>query len=161
MTVRERTLLVLLGSTLVAAAVVLGLGAYFDRLTALDGEFAALQKRAVQLVRQTPETSAPAEAFKIRFWPAGPLPEPLTFAASVQQMLSAAGLRVAESRVLPAQPANSWIEFQAEGDIEGWFRFLKDLRTHDPRTLFRSLSLVRHAGSQYTVVFEVGHVVLP
>jgi hypothetical protein len=146
---------------LVAAAAILGVGAYFDRLTALDGEFAVLQKRAVQLVRQTPETSAPAEAFKNRFWPPGPLPEPLTFATSVQQMLRAAGLGVTGSRVLPGQPTNTWVEFQVDGNIEEWFRFLKDLRTHDPRTVFRSLSLVRRAGTQYTIVFEVGHVVLP
>jgi hypothetical protein len=145
-----------------AAILVLGVGAYFDRLSSLDEEFSALQKRAVRLEQSAPtDTGTASEVFKARFWQSGPLPEPLVFASTVQETLSGAGLHVTESRVLPVLPGSSWVEFQADGDIEEWFRFLRDLRSRDPKTLFRSLSLVHRAGALYTIAFEVGHVVLP
>lgn len=162
MSPRERTLLFILMATLGLAAVIFGVGAYFDRLTMLDQEFVALQKRVLLQVSSSAvaPSDTESETLRARFFPAGPIPAPLLFASSVQDTLKNAGLTIAESRVLPADTSNSWVEFRVEGDIEAWFAFLRNLRGQDARTLFRSLSLIHRSGARYFITFEVGHVVL-
>jgi hypothetical protein len=138
-----------------------GFGAYLDRLAALDEEFAALQKRAVRLAQPTQVSETPDEMFKTRLLPAGPLPDSLAFATVVQEELRKTGMSISGSHVVVPTPTSSWVEFQAEGTMEAWFRFVKGLRTRDPKTLFRSLSAARKEGARYSLVFEVGHAILP
>jgi hypothetical protein len=155
-------MLLLLGATLAAAAVIFGVGAYLDRLSALDDQFVLLQKRALRQASATPaESDAGTESLKARFWADGPLPQALPFASVVQDVLKAAGLGIMQSRILPADAHSSWVEFQTEGGIEAWFSFLKNLRARDPKTLFHGVTLVHRSGTSYFITFEVGHVALP
>lgn len=164
MTPRERSLLILL--LVAASALALGIDLYLGRLTRLDAEFIDLQKRALSSTRSSLASrdagkASSWEGLKERFFAPGTLPEPLTLASRVQGDLKAVGIHVAESRVLESTKSAQWIQYRAEGDIESWFRFLRLLRDQDPRTLFRSLSLVKKEGFSYAIAFEVGHAVLP
>lgn len=166
MTPRERNLLRLLLVVLAAAALLFGLSAYFDGLSRLDAQFITLQKRALRLTQavvltKSSESAASFGDLKERFYAPGSLPDPLALAARVQAVAKTEGLGILESRVTENTPSAQWVQYHAEADIEAWFRFLQVLRREDPRTLFRTLSLVKKQGFSYAIVFEVGHVVLP
>ena len=166
MTPRERNLLIVFFIALGAAALVVGLGSYWEGLSVLDEQYLGLQKRALRVTQTELLTKAPQKTalplnLKDRFFAPGSLPSPLALAGSVQSALQSSGLAVLESRVLETSESSQWVQYMAQGDISSWFRFLQMLHQQDGRALFRSLSLVKKQELSYSITFEVGHVVLP
>lgn len=166
MTPRERTLLRLLGFATAAAGLLLGLSTYLDELSRLDTAFIALQKRALRITQtslraESSGSTSSLRTLRDRFYTPGTLPDPLSLAVRVQAVAKESDLGILESRVTENSPSSQWILYHAEGPIESWFRFMQLLRGEDPKTLFRTLSVVKKQGFSYALTFEVGHAVLP
>jgi hypothetical protein len=166
LTSRERNLLLIFLIVIAAAGLMLGLSSYFEGLSRLDNEFLALQKRSVRAAQAALRAGSSDGAsswsnLKDKFYAPGTLPDPLTLASRVEASLKTAGIHVLESRVIENSASAQWIQYHAEGNIDPWFDFLLLLRKEDPRSLFRSMSLVKKQGFSYAISFEVGHVVLP
>ena len=163
MTNRERNLLILFFVVLGAAGVVVGLGSYWEGLSKLDSEFVGFQKRALRVTQTAVLAKLPERTLDVkdRFFDPGTLPSPLSLASEAQAALKSAGLSILESRVEETTDSSQWVQYMTQGDISSWFRFLQTLRQQDPKTLFRTLSLVRKEAFTYSITFEVGHVVLP
>lgn len=164
MTNRERNLSILFFVVLGATGLVVGLGSYWEQLSKLDAEFVGLQKRALRVAQTAVLAKLPEKPsldVKDRFFEPGTLPNPLSLATEAQAALQSAGLAILESKVEETTEASQWVRYMTQGDISSWFRFLQMLREQDPKTLFRTLSLVRKEGYTYSITFEVGHVVLP
>ena len=164
MSTRERNLLVIFFLVLVSAGVVVGLSSYLQAIVRLDLEFVALQKHALRLTQTSLSTRDSGSVsswgnLKERFFAPGTLPDPLSLASRAQSAIKASGLTILESRVTENTGTAQWVQYHAEGQIESWFRFLELVRGQDPKTLFRSMSLVKKQGFLYAVAFEVGHVV--
>jgi hypothetical protein len=166
LTPRERSLLVIFVAALAASALCLGLDLYLERLTRLDTEFITLQKRALRDTQLALTSGGNASGvswgeLKDRFYAPGTLTDPLTLASQVQAAVKDSGLSIAESRVTESSSTAQWVQYRVEGSIESWFRFLKLIRSQDPKSLFRSMSLIKKEGSTYAIAFEVGHAVQP
>lgn len=164
MTPRERSLLMFFFVVLGAVGLVIGLGAYWEQLSNLDAEFIGLQKRALRVSQTALLAKLPEKTsldVKDRFFDPGKLPSPLSLATEAQTALQSAGLSILESKVKETTATSQWVQYMTQGDISSWFRFLQTLREQDPKTLFRTISLVRKESFLYSITFEVGHVVLP
>ena len=164
MTSRERNFLVIFLLVVASAGILIGLSSYLEAITRLDAEFISLQKHALRLTQASlasgAEGSLPSLGnLRERFYSPGTLPDPLTLASRVQTAMKAAGLSALESRIMESTATAQWVQYKAEGRIEYWFRFLQLVRENDPRTLFRTISLVKKQGFSYAITFEVGHVV--
>lgn len=164
MTPRERRLLIFFFIVLGAVGLAVGLGSYWEQLSHLDAEWIGLQKRALRVTQKALLAKLPEKTsldVKDRFFAPGSLPNPLSLAAEAHAALQSAGLSILESKVKETTATSQWVQYMTQGDIASWFRFLRALRDQDPKTLFRSLSLVRKENVLYSITFEVGHVVLP
>ena len=163
---REKTLFIIFCIALGAAGLAVGLDLYIGRIDSLDREFGDLEKRARRVESEARREPSDSNAAiwgdpKTRFFPPGSLPEPLSFASRIETGIKDSGLALREFRVLESSSSAQWLQYRAEGRIEGWFQFVGRMTETDRKALFRTISIARKEGSRYAIAFEVGHAVQP